>query len=459
MKKYILGLIFALTAPLMFAYASTPVLTATGSGDNNTVTVQVTGGEINAPVVLFYNQNVNGQGTVQQQTIGTTDINGRFTGTVSSTALGISMTSPVYVQVGGYQSLPVNWPYGSATSTNIITFSPSSPTFAIGQNGTVTISGGGGGTYYIASNSNPNFTSASISGSTLTLNGSQSGQSSVTVCSTSGPCAVLTPNFSVSGSTTGATTGPTGSPTVSASTLNISQGGQGTLTLSGGTSPYLVTAVSGSNISTTLIGNTLYVNGSTPGTSVLNICSTSTTTTGNTLCTPVTVNVQGQGATTTSGAPSFTIPLTSGEPLRLLLSGGNGTYYIQPMGSSPVMASLNGSLLTLTGSSLGSATVNVCSSATPTSSATCLPIMVTVNPSSDTGTGGGYLFDTDLSTGMSGQDVMELQQRLKDEGYLNVTPTGYFGPLTFSAVKAYQSANGLPSTGYVGPLTRGLLNQ
>ena len=35
---------------------------------------------------------------------------------------------------------------------------------------------------------------------------------------------------------------------------------------------------------------------------------------------------------------------------------------------------------------------------------------------------------------------------------------GYFGAQTKAAVKAYQLAAGLPSTGYFGPLTRGKLN-
>ena len=53
---------------------------------------------------------------------------------------------------------------------------------------------------------------------------------------------------------------------------------------------------------------------------------------------------------------------------------------------------------------------------------------------------------------------MELQNRLISEGYLKAEATGYFGPLTFAAVKAYQTANGLPSTGFVGPLTLAKLN-
>lgn len=63
---------------------------------------------------------------------------------------------------------------------------------------------------------------------------------------------------------------------------------------------------------------------------------------------------------------------------------------------------------------------------------------------------------------MANADVMELQKRLRVAGYFTFpTDTGYFGPITFAAVKAYQQAH--PNeigyvTGFVGPLTRAVLN-
>ena len=62
-------------------------------------------------------------------------------------------------------------------------------------------------------------------------------------------------------------------------------------------------------------------------------------------------------------------------------------------------------------------------------------------------------FNTDLQKGMTSDDVKNLQIKL------GVTPTsGYFGSITFAAVKTFQTANGIINTGYVGPLTRGALN-
>ena len=53
----------------------------------------------------------------------------------------------------------------------------------------------------------------------------------------------------------------------------------------------------------------------------------------------------------------------------------------------------------------------------------------------------------------SGQ-VAVLQDFLHAAGYLSVVPTGRYGSLTVSAVKRFQSANRITSTGYAGPLTR-----
>ncbi len=72
-----------------------------------------------------------------------------------------------------------------------------------------------------------------------------------------------------------------------------------------------------------------------------------------------------------------------------------------------------------------------------------------------------YNFSANLSLGSTGDDVLELQKILIGEGHLKVAaPTGYFGAMTLAAVKAYQTAHGItPASGFVGPITRALLNQ
>jgi hypothetical protein len=62
--------------------------------------------------------------------------------------------------------------------------------------------------------------------------------------------------------------------------------------------------------------------------------------------------------------------------------------------------------------------------------------------------------------GTRGPQVTELQQLLTKLGFYNGPVTGYFGNLTRRAVIKFQQTYGIsPATGFVGPLTRGKLNQ
>ncbi|OJI08199.1 MAG: hypothetical protein COX02_01670 [Candidatus Vogelbacteria bacterium CG22_combo_CG10-13_8_21_14_all_37_9] len=58
----------------------------------------------------------------------------------------------------------------------------------------------------------------------------------------------------------------------------------------------------------------------------------------------------------------------------------------------------------------------------------------------------------------TGRDVFTLQDFLQNQAYLNSEPTGFFGLLTQSAVKSFQSASGILNSGYVGPITRARIN-
>ncbi len=64
-------------------------------------------------------------------------------------------------------------------------------------------------------------------------------------------------------------------------------------------------------------------------------------------------------------------------------------------------------------------------------------------------------FDNSLYYGLQGNtQVKELQDFLIDQGYLIGNSTGNFFSLTLSAVKKFQTANSLLSTGYFGVLSR-----
>ena len=76
----------------------------------------------------------------------------------------------------------------------------------------------------------------------------------------------------------------------------------------------------------------------------------------------------------------------------------------------------------------------------------------------------GYAFNTNLTVGSTGADVVALQTWLMTNGQSipaiasGAAAKGYFGSQTKAAVVAYQASHGIPSTGFVGPITRGALN-
>ena len=63
-----------------------------------------------------------------------------------------------------------------------------------------------------------------------------------------------------------------------------------------------------------------------------------------------------------------------------------------------------------------------------------------------------------LAQGMSGPDVVKLQQVLNEIGY-SVPPTGLYAGLTFDQVTRFQDDFGLRADGIVGTRTKGLLYQ
>lgn len=66
--------------------------------------------------------------------------------------------------------------------------------------------------------------------------------------------------------------------------------------------------------------------------------------------------------------------------------------------------------------------------------------------------------DANLKYGVRGTEVTELQNFLISKGFLTGQATGNFFTLTKKAVVAYQTSVGVPSTGFVGPLTRTEIN-
>ena len=76
------------------------------------------------------------------------------------------------------------------------------------------------------------------------------------------------------------------------------------------------------------------------------------------------------------------------------------------------------------------------------------------------------IFTRNLEFGMAGEDVKELQKYLNNHGFILCTQdcgslgeeTTYFGNLTKQALIKFQDSVNLPTYGYFGPMTRGLIN-
>ncbi len=63
---------------------------------------------------------------------------------------------------------------------------------------------------------------------------------------------------------------------------------------------------------------------------------------------------------------------------------------------------------------------------------------------------GAATFQTDLRQGMTGEAVRQLQETLRAAGFFTYpVSTGFFGPVTAAALRAYQAAQGVGATGEV----------
>lgn len=519
-KKYILGVLVALLMPVSFAFASTPILTVSGNGDNNNVLVSVTNADGNTGVFLYFKGIIDN--TIHSQQIGTTNAFGTFTGTVSTNGLGILSSTPIYTLVNGYQSNSLNWPYNASSVLSQLVFSQNNINLNVGQSSTFTVTGGNN-TYYIASNSNSGAVSATLYGNTvsfsgigygstvikvcsgsdsicnsttistnnnatngfslspsvltlgtgqsgttqisggsapytistlsgnglsysfngnaLTVSGANNGTRTQSVCSSNGVCSTLTVNIT--------SDAQNNSLTLTPSAVSLAIGQSGTVQISGGVTPYSVYTVQGNNVSSSISGSILTLSGTATGVTSLNICSSNGT------CTTLAITV---GSTSQTASIGSTNPLAISQVENIILSGGNGSsYYLQSGITTPISATISGNTLIVTGVTYGTAQVTVCQSG----NTTCLPIAFVVNQAAPvyTGTGGPHIFNTDLWSEMTSNEVRELQTYLIGENYLNSNVTGYFGPLTFDAVKRFQAAHNISTTGYVGILTRTVMNQ
>lgn len=337
----------------------------------------------------------------------------------------------------------INVTVGSSSNTSgSLSFSQTSITLRPNQAGTITISGGLGA-YSLSSNSNQTAVQAGVSSNQLNLYGMQAGSANVIVCSSGYGCGTVVVTVSSSG---------TSYPTLSQTSVSVGVGQSATVTVSGGSSYYISTNSNPSIATAGLNNSVVTINGVSQGTSNLAICQTGGT------CSTLQITV----TNTTVPSTNFSIAniLSVGQGLAFKISGGSLPYTISPTSNAYFTASLvGGDAIALIGKAAGSAPLSVCSQ---NGSCTTLNFIVSGTTGGNTNTGGAttgkYKFYNPLKLGDENQEVMELQKRLVQDGYLTATPTGYYGNATVAAIKKFQSANGLAPLGNLGPGSREILN-
>ncbi len=155
---------------------------------------------------------------------------------------------------GGCTSLSVS--VNSTTSNNPLTLSQNNISLYAGQSGAITISSGNNG-YYVSGNTSPTVATVTINGSTVNLTANNQGNSTITICQTSGQCASL--YVTVTG------TSPT--TTTSSLTLNpvISVGQTLVLSITGGSGSYYLSTTPTTPFTANVNGSNLSLTGVTPG--------------------------------------------------------------------------------------------------------------------------------------------------------------------------------------------------
>lgn len=352
-KKILNGIIGIFTLIALSAgsavYAVTPTVSATVTGNGDSVLLSVTG-DANSGVLLNY---LGTSSVVQLSALGTTNSSGIFSATLSTATYGIARGSLFNISVNNQRSDSLVWPYLSSTTTSpTISLNQSSLTILIGQTSVISANNTTGNSLYLASNTNPSIANISINNNQITVLGNTAGSTSFQICST-----VNTTNCA----TVVVTVQSTNVQTIGFSQNNLTVGlGQTVpVTVTGGTGTYVISGNSNpSALQATVNGTTVNLYGAnSSGSASITVCSSNLSSCG--------VIIASAGASSSnSSALSFsqTNPVLSpGQVLAVTISGGSGSYYISSNANSGVIqANLVGATLTLYGNSAGSSVLSIC---------------------------------------------------------------------------------------------------
>lgn len=234
------------------------------------------------------------------------------------------------------------------TSTTPIAFSQTNPTISVGQNLSLTVSGGGSNTYYVSSNSNTTALQTGINGSTLTLTGSSNGTAVVTICSSTGTCGYLTVTISYVSNG--------GTLQLSQSTLSMLTGQVISVTITGGTTPYNLGSNPGTIFQASLNGNIITLSGISAGSSTLYVCSAGGA------CATLTVIVNSSGAGTPIAFSQSNVNLNIGGSAAVTITGAGGYYVTNSSNSGTASVLISGNTAIITATAAGTNNVSICQS-------------------------------------------------------------------------------------------------
>jgi len=468
--------------------ASTPSLSLSAIGGGS-VQVTVYGADPGATVMLYYSSATTSSASVG---LGLTNSSGYLSTTISAGTYGIQGNSAVYVNVDGAQSASSYWPASTGSSGNL-SLSQTVMNMGAGQSESITANNAIGA-LSISSNSNPGAAMGTIFGNTIVVAGTYNpGTTILTVCDSANNCQSV--NVAVLSSSVSTFS-------LSSNTANLLVGQSQTITASG-LGPFSISQNSNpSAVSATISGNNIVLTGISSGGATITVCQT-----GNQCGT---INSYSNSSGNSSSVPNTTIPqapvsiasiplalasfsVASGNQNNNLLAGGNSLTVSFSANQSimNVSMSINGTAVAVNGSGSGPYTAvytmtgsermplpiiisfsNSSGAAARqyfwTSNSSSAPASTPAPPQNPVNTpssnSSSYQFDNYLYSGMnkvgqSDPNVVALQNRLAKDGYFSGSATGYFGPVTKAAVKAYQTNHGLSPLGVVGPATRNLLNQ
>ena len=283
----------------------------------------------------FASSNNNGVSTVTGPGTGTTlTINGVANGVAQINVLdstGATVRVTVNVGIGGtglYMTAPSTLSMGMIAPSNFVI--------------------GGGTAPYTVSTSNEAITTANVTGTALSIRGVAAGTAQVVVFDATGSSVSTTVTVGSSTSAALYVTAPTGGVAMTVGTTE-------TLTLGGGTSPYVpVSSNSGVAVASLVGGNQVRIAAVRAGTALIAIFDAN----GNSIS--VAVNVVGASSASLFTTAPAAVTISTGGTRDYTVGGGSGTYNT-PSSSNQAVASVSlvGSTLTVSGVTGGSATITV----------------------------------------------------------------------------------------------------